>query len=445
MTNERRQKPRTKIRGMFYIHIAPDYSAVVLDISEGGLCFQADAPVLNSGAIHFGFLSSLRGRIDAEGEIAWQSADNKMGGLRFTRMTPAAWGCVYELLGGVLASSAEQKPAEAFASVGASNAKPQERTSSRPNMFVAPERQPSPPSVAAAPEAEVSFLLPSADSLEDEWKSARKQGFFRGLAIGIVVAALAVAGLLAAKTYEGNIHKQFADLTGQPAATSSSEPQTVPLNPQALPDPAADVPARGGALDGAFANAPAAPNSTDPASAALLPPNEPAASNATPNATDPTEILPPVANLNGAPKPTSPSSAPETSPTRSETRTAQASVAPLSRGTSLTSKTSSRDTELRQADAIRAEEDGQQELDAADKILRSGNRPNFATAAQWLWAAVKNGNAQAEVELSDLYSSGEGVPRNCEQARILLRAAAAKGNAEARERLQSASPGGCRS
>lgn len=64
--------------------------------------------------------------------------------------------------------------------------------------------------------------------------------------------------------------------------------------------------------------------------------------------------------------------------------------------------------------------------------------------ASRLWAEVGEGSSAAEVALAQLYLKGEGVPRNCEQARILLRAAAKSGSREARQQLQKLSTYGCR-
>ncbi len=60
-----------------------------------------------------------------------------------------------------------------------------------------------------------------------------------------------------------------------------------------------------------------------------------------------------------------------------------------------------------------------------------------------LWAAVQQGNPRTEVALADLYLRGEGVPKNCDQARVLLIAAAQKHNAEAVKRLQQLNEQGC--
>ena len=58
-----------------------------------------------------------------------------------------------------------------------------------------------------------------------------------------------------------------------------------------------------------------------------------------------------------------------------------------------------------------------------------------AAAAAWLWKATSRGNPEAPVRLADMYIKGKGVPRSCEQALVLLRSAAAKQNAPARNRL----------
>jgi hypothetical protein len=64
--------------------------------------------------------------------------------------------------------------------------------------------------------------------------------------------------------------------------------------------------------------------------------------------------------------------------------------------------------------------------------------------AQQLWSAVGAGDSSAEVALAQLYLTGEGVPRNCEQARVLLRAAAKNGNIEAQQQLRKLNRSGCR-
>ena len=64
--------------------------------------------------------------------------------------------------------------------------------------------------------------------------------------------------------------------------------------------------------------------------------------------------------------------------------------------------------------------------------------------ARQLWSALAAGDSSAEVALAQLYLTGDGVPRNCEQARVLLRAAAKNGNAEAQLKLRKLNSSSCR-
>ena len=72
---------------------------------------------------------------------------------------------------------------------------------------------------------------------------------------------------------------------------------------------------------------------------------------------------------------------------------------------------------------------GQQEL------AKAMQASDAAATAAWLWKATSRGNPDAPVRLADMYLKGNGVPKSCEQALVLLRAAAIKENAPARNRL----------
>ena len=68
---------------------------------------------------------------------------------------------------------------------------------------------------------------------------------------------------------------------------------------------------------------------------------------------------------------------------------------------------------------------------------------NDADVVQQLWTAVANGGRSAEVALGERYAKGDGVPQSCTQARVLLQAAANKGSAEAKKKLQQLADNGC--
>ena len=71
----------------------------------------------------------------------------------------------------------------------------------------------------------------------------------------------------------------------------------------------------------------------------------------------------------------------------------------------------------------------------ADEMTKAKNASDSAAEAAWLWKATAKGNPDAPVQLADMYVKGDGVPRSCEQAVVLLKTAAAKDNARARNRL----------
>jgi TPR repeat protein len=56
---------------------------------------------------------------------------------------------------------------------------------------------------------------------------------------------------------------------------------------------------------------------------------------------------------------------------------------------------------------------------------------------------VQAGNTRAAVALADLYLRGDGVPVNCDQARVLLVVASKENNAEAIKKLQDLDETGC--
>ena len=88
---------------------------------------------------------------------------------------------------------------------------------------------------------------------------------------------------------------------------------------------------------------------------------------------------------------------------------------------------------------------GSRELAIAEGYLNgtNGQQRNSAEAAQWLWKAVEKRNTTATMLLSDLYLKGNGVPKNCDQAHVLLDAAASRGVRDAAEHLRNLKAYGC--
>lgn len=95
-------------------------------------------------------------------------------------------------------------------------------------------------------------------------------------------------------------------------------------------------------------------------------------------------------------------------------------------------------------EAVTALPDGSQELVQAQRYLDgSGVAHDSRQAAVLLWKAVGKQNTRADILLADLYRLGDGVPKNCDQARLLLVAAAKKSAAGAADKLRNLESSGC--
>jgi hypothetical protein len=86
-------------------------------------------------------------------------------------------------------------------------------------------------------------------------------------------------------------------------------------------------------------------------------------------------------------------------------------------------------------------QNGAADLAIAEKYLNATPR-NAEQAVPWLWKAVGKQNATASLALSDLYLMGVGVPKSCDQARLLLTAAARRSVAAA-VKLKALQNSGC--
>ena len=105
VTTDRRQTPRMKVMGLAYVNLDPDNGGIILDISEGGLCFRSTGSVKQTETIRFWYSprshqimarqveAQTRGvsrLIEAGSELAWTDETRKKGGLRFTNLSAEA-------------------------------------------------------------------------------------------------------------------------------------------------------------------------------------------------------------------------------------------------------------------------------------------------------------------------------------------------------------------
>lgn len=218
-----------------------------------------------------------------------------------------------------------------------------------------------------------------------------------------------------------------------PAPATASTPNVPPASQSAATTAPNANPAQA-----AGGQAPA-PSVTDidssgkPVSAAA---NAPAATNS-PNQTAPQAATPQNSEAAGNPA-----------------NTAAQSITPVKAATPVEVKTAARTETVAttaahsrpapKAHAAPAVDNGSQELSVAEQYLDSSNGPrNPSAAAKWLWKAVAKQNPTALVLLSNLYLQGDGVPKSCDQARILLVAAAKKGAPNVGPQLRNLEQNGC--
>jgi hypothetical protein len=170
---ERRLAPRMNVDNLAYVTLEQGNGGMVLNVSEGGLCFRAVVPVQKTGSIHFR-LSEPDLRIEADAEIAWSDETKKKGGLRFTNLSAEGRQQIQEWISRpVPAMASERTYTPRFPAAPKSAVIPE----SRPRNNVVRNVSPTPP--ALSPRAQ---------------PPTRLMGFSGGLVTGLLVSA-ALAGV----------------------------------------------------------------------------------------------------------------------------------------------------------------------------------------------------------------------------------------------------------
>lgn len=90
MYSDRRQQPRKVPKGFAFIQVERDDGGRVLNISEEGLCFEVFSTLHASQSLRFWFTFDLRERIEALGRLVWMDATTGIGGLSFTSLSQSA-------------------------------------------------------------------------------------------------------------------------------------------------------------------------------------------------------------------------------------------------------------------------------------------------------------------------------------------------------------------
>lgn len=115
MPYERRLNIRKTPKHIGYLSLPRDNGGFVIDISEGGLGFQAIAPLNADGPIQIRFAIDSVERIRVFAELAWIDETRKAGGLRFIKLPDAVRSQIRAWIGRPEENAIEIPPAEPIA------------------------------------------------------------------------------------------------------------------------------------------------------------------------------------------------------------------------------------------------------------------------------------------------------------------------------------------
>jgi hypothetical protein len=98
MEQNRRRHSRRVPDKFAFVQIEGDEVGKVLNVSEGGLSFNTFGPVPHHGPLYFWLSFNLKDRIEGMGELAWTDFSRKMGGLRFVQLSKSSREQIQEWL-----------------------------------------------------------------------------------------------------------------------------------------------------------------------------------------------------------------------------------------------------------------------------------------------------------------------------------------------------------
>jgi PilZ domain len=392
---ERRRSPRTVLEKIVTIQLEQDNHAIVLNFSDGGLGFHAFQPVTGIDAIQFSFSLPNHERIQASGELVWRDVTKKTGGLRLsslpvsTREQIRTW--TLQAVGAPsagLSGPPIHQPRYAVAAEGHSGpgtSPPPLRFTGVSGLMSAPQ-----PELPKSPLVDTLGAQDQSDLLSADLRALvnSRPKFLSGFVSGAIVSALAMMILFS--VYGSQISGGLAELKARVAGKPTTGNAQMAANAPVAPAPA----------DSSASAAPSHP-SLESHAADTEGTAAPALSSGAA-----------LAELHKADNDLSRPSGPAGPPSDASAKIGNRDRAPVTTG----------DT-------------GEKELAIAQGYLRDRRGSANGAAVAFLWSAVEKGNVAAEVTLAELYARGEGVTRSCDQARVLLHAAASKGSGEADQQL----------
>ena len=412
VTRERRSQTRETPQPLGFIQINRDDGGRIRNISETGLCFEAFAPIQRERLLQFWFSLDLRERVEAKGRLAWLDPRREIGGLQFLDLSPKA----RRHLRTYLAALAGPQPVA--------------RAASQPVAV----RDTNSASLLAADFREYA----QQGSREEPAGKPKGSAFLKALAKhALGEPALSLQAVEASVPAEHGTQPKYSRSEGTadlPAGPSGSRTTFNPLafvslerhltksRKQLLRGVVLGIAI--GSAAGWFlgrGNAPSQSPSAVPSTAQ------------NPTAPPPPTVEVPVATA--APGPATPLTAraasgryvpdnpPRIAASPSTSSFTPAPARPRTQGTA-----SPHDNVAKPVSSP---------AEGAKAAKKSTPTP------QQLWASVQAGSMKAAVELADRFIRGDGVPTNCDQARVLLLVASEKKNADAIKKLHDLDKTGC--
>jgi cell division protein FtsN len=214
------------VERLTYITLEPGNGGMILNVSEGGICFHAAIPILKTGTVHFR-LSEPNVRIEADAELAWSDETLKKGGLRFTNLSSETRRQIRHWI---------NQPAM----LGTAD-----------HRYEPPLPSPceSPAVGASRPNAKTVRSSATAEVLSLKMKIRRVlRGFSGGLATGLLISALFGAAffLYANRERFGESLIQWGERLGGRSRLQTAEPHPGPQEPNttasSLPTVSAPIP-----------------------------------------------------------------------------------------------------------------------------------------------------------------------------------------------------------
>jgi hypothetical protein len=394
MKQDARSIVRKRTQQLVYLELGRNNGGVMLNLSEEGCGFQAISPV-ERGTTRFAFQISGGRRIAGEGEVAWTDGVGITGGLRFLDLSEEARRQIRTWL---IDTNAPEELGEGIepATVSVANENSRANGGARSAESTTPRESRQYSSfgstgmlVEEAPPPAPGWMhvpidnLPSLENERERFPLLRGDGgHSRSAAFWRGVAGLMAAGAIAAllATHQSEVGSSLIWL----GETLSGKTKASGVVPAPVDKPTTASPTTDPNANAAAAKA--SQDGTAKADAGL----EPKEGSKTQEEMRPEE--------------------------RTPTKTEAAMKSP-DRGVSV--------------------------------LEQQAAKPNIDTryegeTVKSLWDAVQAGSVSAEVSLADRFARGDGVVRNCDQAKVLLRAAANKGNKDARLKLYVLESGGCR-